>query len=300
MIDEPPVDTSIFPDMEREKENDGFISSQEFYATYIYNEAENTDGTATQTSDSETDGNASGVEIIGKNSDTEWNSEFEQEMEDSTTETDSDMEAEKMHTEKKKGSTGKGADRDERGSTDDYFYNDSEDEGFISSADIDGLEENVLLEDFKEDQRNQYDDEDNEEEFDAEEERHKWRLAGEFSVDGVRYRSSDYVEATGNTGEGTIFYHIQRISIDDSGKNVECKCYRLYRPCETILKHVSRYCNFKPNELFLYYPDERSCCNVIQGNSIVRKITVKMFFIQIFHLFSLLIHFYLLPKYIKK
>lgn len=285
MLEEPDIDTTIFPDLgEGAGDDDIVISNQEFYLKFLsMRENDISDATSEQSSSSDTDANTSGIDVYGPGSGT--SSELDQEKGSSSTETDSEegpkkMEVEKTTTEgeekakeeeEKKRPLRKTVPRNKR------YCRESETEGgeTTEAEDSDGPIPNTTLDDFRKEMNKRSEDEKVEYDSMEDEEQHTWKFTGEFTNEGVNYRPSDYVEVSAVDGAGPMFYHIQRISVEENPEVVECKCFRLYRPCDTILGNMSRYCNFNPKELFLYYPDERSCRETIHGKDIKRRITVK-------------------------
>lgn len=284
MLEEPDVDTTVFPDLgDGAGDDDIVINSLEFYHNYLSKRDEDIDDmTSGQSSSSETDGNSSGVDLFDPSSGT--SSEWDSGKDDSTVETDSETESDRMEVEKTPEGDKTKAASEVKGRlirktvprSKKYFRgNETEGEDSSESEDSGETKSNTLLDDFKKRMEILSEDENDEYESAEDEEQHKWKFTGEFTIGGVNYRPSDYVEVSTNDGTGSMFCHIKRISIEEDAEVVECKCFKLYRPRDTILGNISRYCHFNPKELFLYYPDERSCRETIHGKDIKRRITVK-------------------------
>lgn len=275
MIQDTPVNTDLFPDLDDDS-NEDFVSSQLFMDEFITNGSGYTsDAMSGQSSDSETDGSASGVEICG--SDFERESQWDSGQETTSGETDTGMEVETKKVEETKKKKKKIA-RKVLPKDFNRYYTDSETDDDDSINHNVSEEKNIfktLMEFRNEQEEIEKEDEANYPDLTDEEERHKWKLTGEFSIGGFNYRPSDYIEVITEDNEVTMFYQIQRINMDEKEGSVECRCYKLYKPSDTILGNISKYCDFHPKELFLYYPDERSCREVINGNRIIRRITVN-------------------------
>ena len=233
-------------------------------------EQDDDDVPVSSTSESDTGGNLSGIEIGGTATTSGAESAAtDTESDDSSTETDSDTEMKKKKAEEGSKHGGEEGDDDD----DDDSSTEEEEEAAADETSA------MLVDDFKELQEAKLRELNEEQDYEDDYTTGgvlKWKGTGEFSVEGKHYRPLDYVEAYTNERDGTtLFYQITKINIDQNAGIIECKCKKLYRPEDTLLRGLFRYCEFNPKELFLPYLDEPSCNEIIQAKNIKQRITVN-------------------------